>query len=401
MPVFWDSKFMRVAELTTYTSRLNDGVFFVLTALLPRLQRMQNAELKVFGYSDPRTEEDRALWGEVKVSAFSPWPPRVFGYSPRFQPALAAFAPDLIHSHGLWTYLSAASLRTHRNHGVPMVVSPHGMLDPWALALSAAKKRLVARLFQDEQLRRATVVHALNSSESRAIRAYGLSGPIVVIPNGVEVDPPRPSVPAPWANHIIAGRSKFLLFMARLHPKKGLKELFAAWRDVQAQKGPARDWGLVIAGWDEAGIQADLRHFAEAEGIADSVCFCGPLLGAQKAAALAQSHGFVLPSFSEGLPMSVLEAWSYGLPAIITPACNLSEGVDRGAALGCEPRPASIAAAILELTRLGDSERGKMGLAAQHLVCERFDWNTIAANLWRVYQSVARREPLPAELLAE
>ncbi len=391
----------RIAELTTYTSRLNGGVFFVLTALLPRLQHLEDAKLQVFGYRDPRTEEDRPLWGDVKVSAFDPWPPRVFGYSPRFQPALAAFAPDLIHSHGLWTYMSAAALRTHRKHDVPMVVSPHGMLDPWALALSGLKKRFVARIFQDEQLQRATVVHALNPAEAQSIRAYGLRGPIVVLPNGVEIDPPRPSGPAPWAEHRVAGRSKILLFMARLHPKKGLKELFSAWRDVQAHNGPARDWGLAIAGWDESGIQADLRQFAEVEGFADSVCFCGPLLGEQKAAALSQADGFVLPSFSEGLPMSVLEAWSYGLPAVITPACNLPEGVECGAALCCEPRPSSIAAAILELVRLGDSERVMMGLVGQYLVRERFDWNTIAANFMRVYQSVIRREALPADLLAD
>ena len=390
-----------IAELTTYTSRLNGGVFFVLTALLPRLRRLGEVEPAVFGYRDSRTEEDRALWDGIPVTALAPWPPKLFGYSPRFRPALERFEPEVIHSHGLWTYLSLAALQVHKRRQVPLVISPHGMLDPWALALSSRKKRLVARLFQDEQLRRASVVHALNAAEARAIRAYGVRGPVVTIPNGVAIDPPRSTAPAPWAEHPVASRPKILLFMARLHPKKGLKELFAAWRIVQSKPGPARDWGLAIAGWDEAGIEAELRSYAEAEGLADSICFCGPLMGERKAAALSHAHACVLPSFSEGLPMTVLEAWSYGLPALMTPACNLPEGIERGAAFSCEPRPDSIADAINALARMDDAQRAEMGVAAKALVRERFDWNTIAAAMERLYRAVAAGEPPPAELCAD
>ena len=392
---------LRVAELTTYTSRLNGGVFFVLTALLPRLRRLGEVEPAVFGYRDPRTEEDRALWEGIPVTALAPWPPKLFGYSPRFRPALERFEPEVIHSHGLWTYLSLAALQVHKRRQVPLVISPHGMLDPWALALSSRKKRLVGRLFQDEQLRRAAVVHALNAAEARAIRSYGVRGPIVVIPNGVEIDPVRSEALAPWAEHPVASRPRILLFMARLHPKKGLRELLAAWRIVQSQPGPGRDWGLVVAGWDEAGIQTELTDYAVREGLADSICFCGPLLGERKAAAFSQAQACVLPSFSEGLPMTVLESWSYGLPALMTPACNLPEGIERGAALSCEPRPESIAAAIDALARMDDAQRAEMGAAAKVLVRERFDWNVIAAFYTQLYQLLARGEPPLAALLCD
>ena len=392
---------LSVAELTTYTSRLNGGVFFVLTALLPRLQAQGTVQPSVLGYRDPKTEEDRALWQAVPVQALTPWPPRYFGYSPRFRPALERSEPQVIHSHGLWTYLSLAALQVHKRCQVPMVVSPHGMLDPWALALSSRKKRVVGRLFQDEQLRRAAVVHALNAAEARAIRSYGVRGPVVVIPNGVEIDPVPSAAPAPWAEHPVARRPRILLFMARLHPKKGLRELFAAWRIMQSQPGPARDWGLVVAGWDEAGIRSELTDYALREGLADSICFCGPLMGEHKAAALSHAHACVLPSFSEGLPMTVLEAWSYGLPALMTPACNLPEGIECGAALSCEPRPDSIADAIDALARMDDAQRAEMGGAAKALVRERFDWNTIAAAMERLYSAVAGGEPPPAELCAD
>src|SRR5450432_81437 len=140
---------MRVAELTTYTSRLNGGVFYALSALLPEIARSAPLdEIRVFGYADTHTEEDRPAWSPVKVDAIRPWPPRLFGYSPRFHPALAAFRPDLMHVHGLWTYLSMAALKVHRQAGVPAVISPHGMLDPWALGFSRTRKRIAAVAFQ-------------------------------------------------------------------------------------------------------------------------------------------------------------------------------------------------------------------------------------------------------------
>ena len=116
---------MRIAELTSYTSRLNGGVFFALSSLLPEVsRRMPDGEVRVFGYADRHTEEDRAAWNPVQLEAFRPWRPSVFGYSPRFFPALEGYRADLVHAHGLWTYLSAAALREHRRTGTPVVISP-------------------------------------------------------------------------------------------------------------------------------------------------------------------------------------------------------------------------------------------------------------------------------------
>lgn len=391
---------MRIAELTTYTSRLNGGVFFALTALLPRIHLQGGYDVRVFGYSDAKTGEDVSLWQGVPVEAFAPVPPRTFGYSPGFRPALEAYAPDLIHSHGLWTYLSCAALAVHRRLDKPMVVSPHGMLDGWALRRAGLKKKLIAGLFQDRQMERAAVLHALNSAEARAIRDYGIRTPVVIIPNGVKADSVRAEVPPPWSGHAVASRPHILLFVGRLHPKKGLRELVQAWRLLQARPGPARDWGLVIAGWDETGLQAELQGYLDAEGLAGSVCFCGPVLGEQKAAAFAQAHAFVHPSFSEGLPMGVLEAWAYGLPAIITPGCNLPEGLERNAALGCEPQPDSIARAIGRLAGMSDAERKAMSLSAKALVRDKFDWDKVAADMRRLYAAVAREDAIPDDLAA-
>jgi len=387
---------MRVAELTTYTSRLNGGVFYALSALLPEIARSAPSdELRVFGYADARTEEDRPAWGPVKVEAIPPWPPRLFGFSPKFYPALAAFRPDLMHVHGLWTYLSVAALKVRRRAGVPVVLSPHGMLDPWALGFSKTRKRIVAAVFQDALLSEASVIHALNASEAKSIRAYGLGNPIVVIPNGVSLACGTVAQ-APWKEK---GDGKVLLFLSRIHPKKGLDMLLDAWADIAGGAGSGSGWRLVIAGWDEIGHEPELKSLVAARRIEASVEFVGPLFGAAKSAALARADAFALTSRSEGLPMAVLEAWANSKPVLMTTACNLPEGASHGAAIEVDPTREAVRGGLRRLFDLTDSERSRMGIAGRQLVEARFTWGRVASDMGRVYSAVASGSGVPADLL--
>jgi poly(glycerol-phosphate) alpha-glucosyltransferase len=389
---------MRVAELTTYTSRLNGGVFYALSALLPEMARSaREDEMRVFGYADLHTEDDRACWAPLTVEAFFPWPPRLFGYSPQFRPALSGFKPDLIHAHGLWTYLSSAALHVHKSQGAPVVISPHGMLDPWALGFSRFRKRVVAKLFQDQLLNKASVLHALNVSEGRSLRAYGLLNPIVVIPNGVSLFQETVAGP-PWApKH----GEKVLLFLSRVHPKKGLDMLIEAWPEFARRGDKGRKWRLVIAGWDEIGHEPELRALMATKRISAGIDFVGPLFGERKAAALAHADAFVLPSRSEGLPMAVLEAWAQAKPVLMTTACNLPEGAEEGAAIVVEPTSTAVGEGLNRLGGLTDADLAEMGAAGRRLVERRFTWTRIAGNMARVYRAVASREAPPSDLLLE
>ena len=117
--------------------------------------------------------------------------PRAFGYAPELSRALDAARLDLVHTHGLWMYPSvAAAWRWATRWKRPLVVSPHGMLEPWAVRNSAWKKRIAGWLFENRHLRRAACLHALNDAEYEAIRAYGLTNPVAVIPNGVDLPEP-------------------------------------------------------------------------------------------------------------------------------------------------------------------------------------------------------------------
>jgi poly(glycerol-phosphate) alpha-glucosyltransferase len=123
-------------------------------------------------------------------------------------------------------------------------------------------------------------------------------------------------------------------------------------------------------------------------GIQDSVVFTGSLFDGNKAQAFERADAFVLPSFSEGLPVAVLEAWAYRLPVLMTPQCHLPEGFAAGAALNAEPDVASLTQALRTLFAMSKSDREEMGLRGRHLVEQKFSWPRVAEQMVAVYQWV-------------
>jgi glycosyltransferase involved in cell wall biosynthesis len=387
---------VKIGLLTAHASRRAAGVWASVAPLGKALAAC-GLDVQIFGLADDRSGTDGAGWDGPPLRLHDVIGADAFGYAPRLTRSLHAQGLTLLHANGLWMYPSLASFRWSRRGRRPYLVTPHGMLDTWAVSRAAWKKRLVAWWFEDAHLAGAACLHALTQAEARAIRACGLANPICVVPNGVDLpDDIRPGPPG-WAD--AAGKHrKILLFLGRLHPKKGLEDLLAAWRDVRAVAG-ARDWMLVIAGWGQKEYQQRLRRIADAPAFGDSLRFLGPQFGEDKAASFACADAFVLPSLSEGLPMAVLEAWSYGLPVLMTDMCNLPEGFAAGAALRIGPDRTGISAGLRQLFGLSDAARREMGARGRALVRERFTWASIGARMAAVYQWVLGGGPPPSSVL--
>jgi glycosyltransferase involved in cell wall biosynthesis len=266
-------------------------------------------------------------------------------------------------------------------------VSPHGMLDPWALAVSSWKKKLAGAAFQNAHLHDAKCLHALCASEAESIRAYGLTNPICVIPNGIALPGPERH-DAPWSGQI-PDSAKVLLYLGRLHPKKGLPNLIRAWAAVSDP-----DWHLVIAGWDQGAHERELQTLAR-EVRASGIHFIGPQFNAAKSAAYQNADAFILPSLSEGLPMVILEAWAYGKPVLMTNACNLPEGFEHRAALRITAEVEGIAQGLRGLMDLPPEELSATGARGRSLVEQRFSWPKVAADLRTVYEWILQRGPRP------
>jgi poly(glycerol-phosphate) alpha-glucosyltransferase len=403
---------MKLAMATGSLSRDAGGLFESVRALGKGLAE-SGVEVEVCGLWDRNWEVDGGAWAPLKAAAFRYHGPRALAWSPAMDAALAGFSPDVVHLNGLWQYPSVATHRLWKRRGTPYVVSPRGMLDAWALANSRWKKRMAAWAFEDAVMRGAACLHALCEAEADSIRAYGLRQRIEVVPNGVGL----PEISTTENTEGTEGKKR-LVFLGRIHPKKGLVGLVRAWAGLKRDLGAGKfsEWELVVAGWDQGGHEGELRTLCAEMGLAmadgegrmvdgGDVVFRGPVFGMEKEGLLRGADAFVLPSFSEGLPMSVLEAWSYGLPVVMTPECNLPEGFASGAAL--EIRNHDLATSyslpatptkldsdwdgLREFIEMTDSERREMGVRGRRLVEERFTWPKVAARMREIFEDLVGR----------
>ncbi len=375
----------RLSVLTNSISRVNGGIFDAMRNLTISIAAEKRYLPLVFSARDTYTASDAALWNNITTKAFQVRGPRIFGYAPGLAAALEASDAEILHIHGIWMYPSVVALRWSQGSR-PYVVSPHGLLRPWALRNSRWKKRIAATLYEDMHLRRAACLHALNAAEAESFREYGLKNPIFVIPNGTNLrhglirSEPR------------QGRS--ILYLGRFHPSKGLRSLLEAWSAV-CKEAETAGWRLKLAGWDQNNHRAELEQFADQLQIRSSTTFLGPQFDADKERCLAAASAFVLPSKSEGLPVSILEAWSWQIPVLMTHECNLPEGIEARAAITMDPESDSIAAALRRLFSLTDAEREAMGMNGRNLVEERFQWQRIGETMTAVYDWIFGSGPRP------
>ncbi len=187
---------------------------------------------------------------------------------------------------------------------------------------------------------------------------------------------------------------KIVLFLSRINSEKGLDQLLPAWKSLQ-QQGEYDDFSLVIAGPDDRGYGSGIRALAEKLDLGTSVVFTGMVEGDQKKTLISRAECYILPSYSEGFSMSVLENLAAGKPVIITPGCNFPEVEKAGAGTVCEPAAESIARSLRMMLDLPADRRRKMGKKGRILVEKNFTWEITARKMITVYRAMLENKPIP------
>lgn len=291
-----------------------------------------------------------------------------------------------------------------RKRGKPLVYHPQGFFDPWILRRSQGKKRLAHWLFEDKNIAHVRWWRAVSNKEAEQIRAVVGSRAVVhVIPNGVDLD----EVDAIDTARVAGGelkvkgndgdgetsdsqlstrygawtrwrRPKRLLFLSRIHAKKGLDMLVPAWGKLSKD---FPDWELLIVGPDEGGYQATVENMIEDSGCGET-CWIHPAVsGAEKHALLRTADLFVLPSYSEGFPMAVLEAAAHRIPVVQTDECNFPELTAAGGAWECRPDRESVENTLRKALTAEDAERAERGSRGRELVEKSYSWDQIAGQV--------------------
>jgi glycosyltransferase involved in cell wall biosynthesis len=293
-------------------------------------------------------------------------------------------AAEVVHVHGLWQLHTRRGARAARAARVPYVVAAHGMADPWALRHKRWKKRVYLALVEGKNLRRASCLHALSRPEIDHLRGIAPRTPICFVPNGVDLSPfdrlPSRSILEAEYPEL---RGKFvLLFFGRVHVKKGLEML----ADAMGRIAPDHpELHLVIAGNDD-GAWSSFRERMATLGLMASMTYLRHVGGERARQVWAAADAFVLPSYSEGFSMAVLEAAACRLPCLITTACHFPELAAAGGGIEVAPETDAVCHGLRDLIERTPAERTLIGQIGRRLIEDRYTWDRQAERLASVYE---------------
>lgn len=314
---------------------------------------------------------------------------------------------DVVHVHNLWDPWLHLWAQAARKVEMKVVWSPHGTLTPWAMHYKWLKKKVAWMLYQRRDLQEAAALHVTVSNEEDDVRRLGLKNPVIVAPLGVRMRTATVESPisrSDWvyrAGEILDnsfssefGGGHTLLFVSRIHRKKGLLNLVNAFSNLGETIKIRQGWRLRIVGPDEEGHTTELRTLAEKEGVAERVDFVGPKYGVDLEKEYRNADCFILPSFSENFGSVVVEAMAAGLPVIASRGTPWQEIEERKCGWWVENDPETLARTIGEMMALTDDERREMGACGRKLVAEKYQWPVIGQKMADEYGKLISCKPI-------
>ena len=377
----------RVALALPTISPLGGGVAEAARLHVKALSSAGFEQISVHTLDDRMEKVDPDQWKAAKLYQHRFMGPISYSFAPGMLRSLMQAKPDLVHVHGVWQFQCAAVHLWSMLTGKPYVVSPHGMLEPWIRARSAKLKGAVSSLYQDRFLKKAAGFHLLTDKETTDVAEFLTGQPAEIVRNFAQPFVSDGGKPGWWKPEF-DGRNVYL-FLGRIHEKKGCMELMDAWAKLSADDADFRARSaLVFCGWND-GIQGFETRAEELGRQFGNVLFAGPQYGPDKHRSMGVARYFLLPSKSEGLPMAVLEAWAAGVPAILTPECNLATGFEHGAAFRTGFTPETIYPALQAAHALPAEEWQAASLRAKALVAEEFSEESVRSGLLGLYQAAS------------
>ncbi|MEY9986001.1 glycosyltransferase involved in cell wall biosynthesis [Bradyrhizobium yuanmingense] len=317
-----------------------------------------------------------------------------YGYTARLVPWLRRHVRDfdIVIVNGLWNYAAGGASRVLPSAGVPYFVFTHGMLDPWfrkQYPVKAAFKQMSWLLNEGPLLRKANGV--LFTCEEERLFARNAFWPyrvreFVVSYGTSDVTGDCDAQVAAFRDRLPAlGERKFLLFLSRIHPKKGCDLLIDAFGRIASS---APDLDLVMAGPDQSDWVGHLKQRAAAAGIAHRIHWPGMLEGDQKWGAFRGCEAFVLPSHQENFGIVVAEALACGKPVLITDKVNIWREIkEDGAGLVVTDDSAGILSLLQGYLGMSPAERQAMADAGRQTFLKRFNIEQNVLTLLDVFRA--------------
>lgn len=301
---------------------------------------------------------------------------------------------SLVHITGLWTLSVNKTIKLAKKKNLPIIISPQGMLEPWALKHHFWKKKIAWHLYQNKHLKLAKVLHATAYQEAENFRNMGLKQPIAIIPNCINFQKLRKINKNFNSNIKIKNdtneNKRYILFLSRIHPKKGLEQLIEAWDKIKP-----KEWKVLIAGPDENSHRSYLEKIIKKKNLTNQFKFIGEVNGEEKNNLYKLANLFILPTFSENFGIVIAEALSFGIPVITTKATpwKIIEDLNCGWWIdtGSEPLEKTLREALI----FSPKTLKEMGQKGKIYAENSFDSIIVAKQMLEVYRWMLGEERKP------
>ena len=282
----------------------------------------------------------------------------------------------LIQIQSMWDWPYHKVMVEARKLGIPYIVTPRGMLEPWSLSQKKWKKKLAWWLYQRNDVQKSVCVFTTAKMEAEHVTNLGITTCKAVIPNGIETD----SYPCKTSVDVV---KKQVLFLSRVHVKKGIEVLFEAWKQIHPDY---EDWQLLVIGNGEAEYIHSLENRVECLGLKESIKILPPVFGNDKIQIYQESALFCLPSYSENFGMAIAEAMSCGTPVITTTNCPWNILNDTKTGWCIDLNVDNLKRALREALSMNPTELYDMGQKASKLIYENFDYRNVTRKTLKLYE---------------
>lgn len=301
---------------------------------------------------------------------------------------------DLIQLQSMWAKSYHQVALIARKHNIPYIITPRGMLEPWSLSQKKWKKKLALMLYQKKDLQKAACIFTTAEMEAQHVRELGVNAPMSVIPNGIETD-------GYACRTSLKGVKKQILFLSRVHVKKGIEILIDAFGKLRAEGGEFNEWSVVIVGNGEEDYIENLKHKVNELGLENCIKILPPVFGVDKTKLYQESSLFCLPSYSENFGMVIAEAMSCGVPAITTngtpwqllngDCCTMGASLDM---LGDDKRTGwcidlsveNLERTLREAMAMPTASLFEMGQRGSKMIHENFKYRSVARKTKGLYE---------------
>jgi glycosyltransferase involved in cell wall biosynthesis len=308
---------------------------------------------------------------------------------PRFRPfsgtwkkavvgLLNSIKPDAVHINCCWTPDCAMIQRLAQELGYKVVLTPHGMLEPWIIKRHYWTRKVPALwLYQRAAVQRADCIQATAESERDNLLKLGYNSNIKVVKLGIDAD--GIEMKKSWE------KTRQILFLSRVHVKKGINFLIEAAAELRSE---LQGYKIIVAGEGDAAYVAEMKQMISDCGLQDIVQLIGGVYGDEKWRLFQTSDFFVLPTHSENFGLAIAESLASGTPVITTVGTPWNDLYSSNAGAWIEIGTQPLVETLRRFLSFSDEELETMGKNGRKLIENKYSAKVMAEEMLGVYKGL-------------